>query len=403
MNAKTVNKKNSLWTREFIALCFVYLFTMSSLHLGNNSLTLYIDDLGRTPGDSGTLASVFAIVACVSRPLAGYISDWANKFASMLIGGIVIAVATLGFMLTAWFPAMILFRALQGLGFSFACTAAGASVADIVPKERLGEGLGYFGLGGAISMALGPVLGLSLISWGGYNLMFWGLCATGLFIAFFSLLCRPQASPRTNTTPDKPTENHQPSLWIVFEKTALEGSLLQLLAAISICGVCTFMSLYASQRPFANATVFFIITAIFMISSRIISGRIYDRFGPLPAVIPSFIAMVIMLLLLVIADNSLLYYIAAAFNGIVWGVLTPCLNTVALFRAKPNRRGAASATYNLFYDGGQALGNAVWGAVLTAYGGFREMLIFAALFAVPTCVLSVILLKDKSKFATPAS
>lgn len=395
---------NTLWTNKFIALCMVYLFTMTSLHLGNNALTLYIDDLGRTPGDSGTLAAVFAVIACVSRPLAGYISDRANKLISMFIGGIVIAVATLGFMLTAWFPALILFRALQGLGFSFACTAAGASVADVVPKERLGEGLGYFGLGGAISMALGPVLGLSLISWGGYNLMFLGLCGTGIAIVVFSVFSRPEKNTSEKLPPDLlESEELQHSLWTFFEKTALPGAIIQLMAAISICGVCTFMSLYASQHDFANASTFFVVTAVFMILARIISGKVFDRFGALSAIIPSFIAMIIMLVLLAVADNALSYYTAAAFNGITWGILTPCLNTVALYRAKLNRRGAASATYNLFYDGGQALGNAIWGAVITAYGGFCEILIFGAVFAIPTCALSIILFKDKSKYQTRPS
>lgn len=391
--------QGSLWTREFIALCVVYLFTMSSLHLGNNSFTLYIEALGRTPGDSGTLATVFAIVACISRPLAGYISDRANKFVSMCVGGAVIAAATLGFMGTVWFPAMIVFRALQGLGFSLSCTAAGAAVADVVPKERLGEGLGYFGLGGAISMALGPMLGLSLISWGGFNLMFWGLCGTGILIVLFSFLCRRKGAEPAELPP-APAETDAPKrprvfLWDFFEKTALPGAVLQMMATISICGICTFMSLYASQRDFANATAFFMVTAVFMVITRILSGKIFDRFGALYAILPSFAAMIAMLFLLAVAQSGTLYYLAAMFHGVVWGILTPCLNTVALMHAKPSRRGAASATYHLFYDGGQALGNAIWGAVLTACGGFREMLILAALISVPTCFLSVIFLRGE--------
>ena len=58
---------------------------------------------------------------------------------------------------------LILWRILQGIGFALFVTAAGAAVADILPKDRLGEGIGYYALGQSLGTAVGPMIGIYLI------------------------------------------------------------------------------------------------------------------------------------------------------------------------------------------------------------------------------------------------
>ncbi len=53
---------------------------------------------------------------------------------------------------------------LQGMGFAIATTASATAAADVLPMSRLGEGIGYYGLGQAIAMSIGPALAMFLVS-----------------------------------------------------------------------------------------------------------------------------------------------------------------------------------------------------------------------------------------------
>lgn len=66
-----------------------------------------------------------------------------------------------------WAPtvlALLLIRFIHGFGWGAANTAGGTIAADIIPKPRLGEGMGYYGLAGTLSMAAAPALGLYIVS-----------------------------------------------------------------------------------------------------------------------------------------------------------------------------------------------------------------------------------------------
>src|SRR5690606_6217552 len=61
---------------------------------------------------------------------------------------------------------------LVGVGFGISTTGAGAIMADSLPPTRMGEGMGYYGTGISLSMAVGPLVGLRLADLGNYALLF---------------------------------------------------------------------------------------------------------------------------------------------------------------------------------------------------------------------------------------
>ncbi len=67
---------------------------------------------------------------------------------------------------------MLFFRIIQGFSFGISGTANMALVAEIIPKERLGEGLGYFGLGQVVSQVIGPVIGVAMKEHMGFRALF---------------------------------------------------------------------------------------------------------------------------------------------------------------------------------------------------------------------------------------
>lgn len=79
-------------------------------------------------------------------------------------------------------PALLALRFLHGVGFGMATTATGAIVADIVPNERRGEGLGYYAMFMNLAMVIGPFAGLTIVQYASFSWIF-ALCTVLSFIA----------------------------------------------------------------------------------------------------------------------------------------------------------------------------------------------------------------------------
>ena len=56
--------------------------------------------------------------------------------------------------------------------FSVITTAAGSLAADIVPANRKGAGLGYFAMSTNLAVVIGPFIGLLLIQYSSFNVLF---------------------------------------------------------------------------------------------------------------------------------------------------------------------------------------------------------------------------------------
>ena len=64
--------------------------------------------------------------------------------------------ATVSYYMFDSIHAIVAARILHGFGFGLSTTFAAAIVADVIPASRRGEGIGYFGLGSTVMMALAP-------------------------------------------------------------------------------------------------------------------------------------------------------------------------------------------------------------------------------------------------------
>lgn len=68
---------------------------------------------------------------------------------------------------------------LYGGTATYAGVLAAVFSADVMPASRMGEGIGYAGLGQALAMTVGPTLALFLVSTDPAENLFWGLGGVG--------------------------------------------------------------------------------------------------------------------------------------------------------------------------------------------------------------------------------
>lgn len=73
---------------------------------------------------------------------------------------------------------------IHGPTFGITSTALAAVLMDIIPKERCGEGVGYFSLSAILATSIGPFLGLYISQHGDYSIIFI-VCTVLSFIGMF--------------------------------------------------------------------------------------------------------------------------------------------------------------------------------------------------------------------------
>jgi len=127
-----------------------------------------------------------------------------------------------------------------------------------------------------------------------------------------------------------------------------------------------------------------------MILSRIVTGKIADRYGFLKAFIPGITITFLLFLTLSFAHSLPVVLLAAVFYGVGYGVVQPIMNALVIRRSSPERRGAANATFYATMDIGFGMGSLVWG-IISQIAGFTVVFLGCA-FCIFISVLAYILI-----------
>ena len=384
--------KERLWTKNFITITIAILFSSINAQMVSNNISLYIDALGGSATLSGTLMLVYTLAALGSRFICGYLLDRKGRIIIMIAGCIVFAASSIAFDIFKFLGIVPFLRLFQGIALAMISTATATAIVDVVPKNRMAEGIGYSGLANSIATAIGPSLGLYLINGDDFSLLFLGsavlIAFSGVFFVFNKSGNYQEKLPAESMAKNVIIKN-KIAIWDFIERDSLIPSLALMMAIISATSVYFFLTLFAKQNNNEYAGLFFIIAAIFMVISRVSSGRLTDKKGALYVVVPGLLISSSSYLILAFTNSLQLFFIAGALFGFSMGMILPAFNFEAVYYAMPNRRGVASATYLMFMDAGFGIGSILCGFLID-HSGFQTMYCFAtasSIFAIVFCML----------------
>lgn len=385
--------REQLWSTTFV---LVVVSTLCCFMVGqglNSSTSVYVALYGGTAAYAGVLAAVFSGAAAVVRLLSGPLIDGRGRRIVMLVGFAVLIVGTVGPLFTHDVAPFVVFRILQGAGFSAVTTASATAAADALPASRMGEGIGYYGLGQAIAMSIGPAFALALVSMDPAENLFIGATAAaalGLALIFF---CRYEKHPETlpeeavyrREREEKRTRSEgaksegarrEGFISRIFEKRALPGTLPTLVIAPAFGFVIFFVGLYGTSLGVGNAGLFYTLSAVSMIIVRLKSGAFMDRFAPIK-ILPVALAFGVVAFAILIACGTVLdsspardavFYLAGIVYGPCIGIVNPLNQAVAVKNTPPERWGAANALFQLAIDVGIGCASVIWGLVNDSFG-----------------------------------
>lgn len=399
--------QEKLWNLDYIKIFIIALLYNISSQILISTHPSYVISLGASPKLTGIMMGLLTVFALLSRPIVGYILDTKGRKNVLLIGLGIMIIGTTVFYLVPIVGVIIVFRVIQGIGISFSTTSSGTITADVVPTKKISEGIAYFGLTNTLGTAIGPAIGIALLtSSGNYSNTF--LIATlvfifALFIAFsvnyekkdrFKLnnkIKKDQQVVNVNNQDDIKTQSF---FWRMFEKTALAPSVVVLMAAISMSVHFSFLLSFAISKNIPNAGMFFSVAAITMLMTRVLTSKLIAKVNTILLLVPSIIIFAISFFMIAYANDFNWFIICSVLYGFGTGSIFPLLNALAVSFSPANRRGAANATYLSSIDIGMGIGCTLWGFVIEGSGYFA-MFTTAGCIGVIALIFSIILLRNK--------
>jgi len=372
---KTHSNSTKLWTKNYILMLFSNLFIYLAFYMLTPTLPAYAKACGGSNLEASLVVSTFSITSLLVRLFIGNIMDKIEIKPLLFLGAIILAGSTLSYI---WLPldAIIFVRIIQGIGWGLASTGAAAIFSNIIPKEKLGEGMGYYSLSMIISMALSPIVAIIIMDLYSFkNIALISIALVIIGVLFLSQIKMPKK------TFVKSKSNKTFSLADSFERKAALPSLLCFLLVITLCGIMSYIILYGKELKISFIWIYFVGFAATILITRPFVGRIFDKKGHAVIIIPGSISLLIGLIILSYANSILTLILSSLFYGLGYGAVQPSLQAWAVNRSPFNRQGAANGTFLSSMDLSYTLGAIILSSI-AEHKSYAVMYRFSTIFIV---------------------
>jgi len=374
--------KERLWTRDFIAVWGINFLLTLIFYLLLVTIASYATvEFNASTSMAGLASGICIIGASIGRLLAGrVIADIGSK-KILLIGTVSFIFTSALYFGAVSLPLLLINRFLHGFTLGIASTATGTIMAQIIPHSRRGEGVGYYSLSAILATAAGPFIGILLIQYSNFKVVFLFNLILSVIGFGISLFVR---EPEVRSIPDQVVTNKNFQLSNFLEFKALPIAIVTFIISFAFSGVLTFMSFYTRQINLAEAaSVFFLVYAFTVMLSRPFSGRLLDVKGPNVVVYPCLVIFAAGMFLLSHADHLVTLLLAGVVIGLGYGNVQSCAQAISIKIVPPHRLGLATSTYFIFYDLGLGVGPYILGFFIpfAGYRGLYEMMILVILAA----------------------
>jgi len=355
------DKGGALWTRDFVLMCLCNVVMSICFYMLLPTFSVYVKFLGWNDSAAGIVVGILTFSSLFVRPWAGRVADTYGRRGIWIVANIVFLMVVLCYNWLIIMPLLFVLRIIHGFSWGAYTNATSAAAADLIPPQRLGEGMGFSGLGIGIGAAVAPGLGFYLIRGNNFSHLFYMVAALSFIALLFAVVIR---LPKLRIQPGGPP----PALW---EPTAVRPAVVMFFAAFILGVVMTFLALFAAEKGIANAGAYFTIYAFTLVITRPLGGTLFDRLGHRVIVVTSFLCLCAAMLLISLTTGLVPFLVAALLQGVGFGSLQSTLQALSVAKCAPERRGAAQSTFFTSYDIGIGTGSMVMGFFVRplGYGG----------------------------------
>lgn len=370
-----------LFARPFVIICLATFFFYLSFYLILPVMPLYVAGMGGTPTQLGLIIGLFAFMAMVLRPPAGWIIDTRGYRLILLVGMAIFMLASWGYIIARSVDAVLALRLFHGMGMGLFPTAATVVVAEVAPPARRGEAMGWFGIANSVGLIIGPAAGTALAGRMGFPVLF--LVAGG--VAALGLVC-------TGVIPGvgRPPEKHGRAIrWRdLFSRAAVLPSVLLLFLYIPYGALVAFIPIIGTGRGLENPGTFYTVFALAVLLVRAKAGHLSDRRGRAAVILPGLLVASIAFAVLGLTSGPIGVLLGGAIYGIGFGAVQPALMALTADRVPLEERGKAMGTFYTAWELGIAAGS-VGSGLLLRVADFPLMLLASSAIPLAGAMLTL--------------
>lgn len=374
-----LEEKPRLFTGNYLKVWIANFMLYFSFYFVTPLLPLYLRDVFHADKAMiGLVLSGYSIAALAIRIFSGYIVDRFSRKKILLISYASFALFFLGYYITGSIILFALIRTLHGAPFGLTSVSSSTVAIDVLPSQRRGEGIGYWGLSNNFAMAIGPTLSLMMYNYfNSFNLLF----TVSLVFALLGLLIntfveckyRPPVLDKKKISLDR-----------LFLLRGWSQGICIALVAFAYGILSTYIAIYSQDvlNITTGTGTFFMLFAVGLIMSRFVGVRSLSKGLIVRNASYGIIVVAFGYFIFSLWQNLFGYYISAIIIGFGQGSLYPAVQTMFLNMASNDQRGTANSTILTSWDLGVGLGVIIGGYVAEHLGGYKSAFLLSAIVSV---------------------
>lgn len=369
-----------LLTRDIALILLASFFYMASPMLVTPLIVGFSKGLGAGATITGMLGGMMNLCSLVCRPLAGNIADKISKYRLSWIGAALMLLACVGYTTAQNVAVVALSRVVNGLGFSCCSVCLSTWMSNLLPRDKIGSGMGLYGTMNALSMAIAPALGLAVRDALGSRAAFALAAAFALLTLILVQFVHDKGLPTQTSRPAG-----QGRGFALVERRAVPLALVIMCFGIPYCATQSFLDSYVSARSLdVPVGMFFPIYAAVLLVLRLSLKSLFDKLPFRVFLLAGSLCALGSMLCLWQMEGPLLMALAAALMAGGYGIMCSVCQSAAILAAGEERRGLANSTYYIGMDLGMALGPILGGWLFDALPA--AWFYPALMLAVPLCL-----------------
>ena len=372
--------KQNMYSKDIILVLIATFFYMSSPMLVTPLITGFTESIGASAAVMGFVGGLMNLCSLFCRALAGNLADRLSKYKVSLIGASFMVLSCIGYILAPNAAVVVVSRIINGVGFACCSVCMATWMSNMLPKEKIGSGMGFYGTMNALAMAVAPAIGVSVYQRFGYRTAFCIALAFSVAIMIVIQFIKDRGEPAglepnreseditdTKTALSKLNTAGQIPHFQLVEAKVLPVAFIIMLFAIPYCATQSFLVTYAEVRGLdVSVGMFFPSYAAVLIVLRLTLRRFFDKLPFHIFLLAGSVSELLAIVLLAVMRNNITMLLAAAFLAGGYGVMSSVCQSTAILLAGREKRGLANSTYYIGVDLGMTLGPMIGGAL---YGG----------------------------------
>lgn len=370
-----INVQTKVFSKDAVLVLVASFFYMSCPMIVTPIITGFTGMLGGTGFVMGVIGGLVNLVSLGCRPVAGNLADKMDEYHLALAGSGLMLIGCIGYCVAPSILVLVLARVINGIGYACCSVSMSTWLSILLPKDKIGSGMGLYGTVQALGMAVAPAFGIKIQSMFGYRAVFVVAVLFALVTILVTLLIR------NHGIEDHSGEEPRRKGLQIIDSKVVPIALIVMLFTIPYLATQSFLISYVEKKGIAvDTALFFPLYAVVLVALRSGFRNYFDKVPYRRFLFISMVSSVLALLSLNFMTSDLLMIAAAVFMAGGYGIMCSVSQAGAILLAGPGRRGIANSTYYVGIDLGAALG-AIIGGIL--YGSVDINLFYVVLLLCP--------------------